>query len=365
MNTLCKNNFSLTKNTIGLFDAYCLTITFSNDTNIEIELKNLINFLKEEKIQILFGFGFGINSKYPLVLDMFHAENIDPFPLTWIECIKHNNFEIDGIYLYGIKDCEIKRIKDGSQVIGSFFEDMYASYLYLGNITADNIKNNYSLQTETVFNKIDIYLKSFDMEMNNIIRTWFYNNDILSWYGNFNVVRTKCYNEKGIFNNLVPASTGIGGLNSKNSALISSLIAVKPKKNILIREVPSPLQGAATKYGSSFSRAVEIKTPASHWVTISGTASIDKIGHTIFQNDIENQISFTMDVISEILQQCDMSLENTTRAFVYLKKNTYKKDFLKYLNKIPYRSLPLIIINSTICRDDLLFECELDACKML
>jgi enamine deaminase RidA (YjgF/YER057c/UK114 family) len=163
----------------------------------------------------------------------------------------------------------------------------------------------------------------------------------------------------------VPASTGVGGCNSAGTALVSGLLAVKAKsKAVRAFEVRSPLQSSAADYGSSFSRAVELDLPDHQRLYVSGTASIDPSGITAHTGDPEAQVALTMKVVHAILESRGMNWGNVTRGLAYFKHSEDAPLFEKYRtnNNIPL--FPEVIAENCICRDDLLFEIEVDAIRI-
>jgi enamine deaminase RidA (YjgF/YER057c/UK114 family) len=114
------------------------------------------------------------------------------------------------------------------------------------------------------------------------------------------------------------------------------------------------------QYGSSFSRAVEVGLPGSRRVLVSGTASIAPSGESVHLGDVDRQVARTVEVVEAILTSRGMTLDNATRAYVYFK---YAKDAPAFQRYCDGRglSLPAIVAAMDVCRDDLLFEIELDA----
>ena len=124
----------------------------------------------------------------------------------------------------------------------------------------------------------------------------------------------------------------------------------------------SPLQCGAPRYGSSFSRAVEIDTEFSRRVIISGTASIEPGGATARAGDIGGQVELTMRVIGEILKSRGMGFSDTVRAIVYCQRPEFYEEFKKWRAQSG-AEIPHCPSFSTVCRSDLLFEVELDAAQ--
>ena len=119
------------------------------------------------------------------------------------------------------------------------------------------------------------------MHFRHVVRTWFYNENLLAWYAEFNQARTAFFHQHRITR--MPASTGIGVANAGGSALVAKAIAVQPKTRfVTVRRIDSPLQREASAYGSSFSRAMEVADRAGRVLYISGTASIFPNGKTAY-----------------------------------------------------------------------------------
>jgi enamine deaminase RidA (YjgF/YER057c/UK114 family) len=162
---------------------------------------------------------------------------------------------------------------------------------------------------------------------------------------------------------MVPASTGIGVANHAGTAVVADVYAVKPKTDkISIFAVPSPLQCPALDYRSSFSRAVEVDTVDQRLLMISGTASIAPGGETVLMGDTAGQIKRTMEVVDAILKSRDMDWVDTTRAIAYFTsvEDVYLLD--EYCDEHGLPDMPVAVAHAEICRPDLLFELELDAC---
>jgi enamine deaminase RidA (YjgF/YER057c/UK114 family) len=120
------------------------------------------------------------------------------------------------------------------------------------------------------------------------------------------------------------------------------------------------MQCAATNYGSSFSRAVEVKLPVGRRLLVSGTASIEPGGKTVWMGDIQKQIKLSMEVVDSILKSRGMTFCDTVRASLYFKRSEYSAAFAEWCSHSGFKLLPGVPIHCDICRDDLLFEIELD-----
>ena len=250
--------------------------------------------------------------------------------------------------------------------LGAVYEDEFARYCALAPIFPADPSVSSCKQTQDVLNRMASALNACGMGVTDIVRTWFYLDSILDWYDEFNEVRTKFFDAHGTFDKLVPASTGIGASNEAGAALAAGLIAVQPKnERVSVCPVDSPLQGSAMDYRSSFSRAVEVSTPLERTVYVSGTASIDKNGGTVNINDPECQIEKTMAVVNAILESRSMGWKDVSGGVVYYPDLSHHELFLNYCRTQGLPDLPLLLLESYVCRSDLLFEIEVDARKAL
>ena len=126
-------------------------------------------------------------------------------------------------------------------------------------------------------------------------------------------------------------------------------------------DIPSPLQCPANDYKSSFSRAVEVTHPEYRHLLISGTASITCEGKTANIDDLSKQIDLTMSVVKAIIVSREMNWDHVVRGIVYFKDIEDNTLFQTYCDDNMLPDMPLTMIQADICRDDLLFEIEIDA----
>ena len=283
-------------------------------------------------------------------------------PITWIEEGSDLADAVGGIELWAVSQITVEVLELGGKRLGMVFEDECARYCRLGGLIGDTLDSSRPEQARSVMNQMIQGLGAAGMTFANVIRTWYYNDHILDWYPEFNAVRTTFFKEHHVFDGLVPASTGIGGRNAAGSALTAGLLAVAPKENaVKTFAVASPLQCPALDYGSSFSRAVELDEPGVRRVLISGTASIAPEGHTLHEGDVDAQTQLTMQVVHAILESRGMNWSHITRAIAYIKHHRDRMCFARYAATAKLPVFPFFTTINDVCRDDLLFEIEVDA----
>jgi enamine deaminase RidA (YjgF/YER057c/UK114 family) len=261
-----------------------------------------------------------------------------------------------------ISGVECTPLLSEGRVIGNYFEDANAKYCILGDIRPRNIEGSRGAQTGDVLRRIQRTLMTVGMDFRHVVRTWFYNDRILDWYGEFNKARASFFERQEF--DVIPASTGIGTANAAGTALIAKAIAVMPKNSLVtIRSVESPLQCEASAYGSVFSRAFEVADPAARVLYVSGTASIAPNGDTEHVGNAAKQIEKTMEVVDAMLAGNGMSVSDTVRAIGYFRRREHIPLWRHYCRSRGLEAMPILLTECEICRDDLLFEIELDAAR--
>lgn len=256
-------------------------------------------------------------------------------------------------------------IVHNGRTVATKYETLTAEYLLIMGVHPQDLTAPRKEQASQAFEELDEVLKIAGFEFSNVVRTWLYMDKILEWYDELNEARDAFFVKNGVFERgFIPASTGIGSGNTLGSAIAIGALAMRPKhtdSNITVEMVDSPLQCSALEYRKSFSRAVEINSREGRTLLISGTASIEPGGKTIHIGDPEKQIELTMQVVKAILESRGMDFEHSMRAIAYIKRPEYRVYWQNWLKK---NNLPVTFaeeVYADVCRDDLLFELELDA----
>lgn len=283
-------------------------------------------------------------------------------PVGWVENSRTDN--LCGVHLWAISGARTIPVHLEGRRIGTLFEDQFGRYLRLVGLLPTDAALPRPQQADWIFRQMDAALAGQGMTFANVVRTWFYNDDILAWYRDFNGVRNTFFRQREVFNGMMPASTGVAGRNAIGAGLITGLIAVEAKDPaVKAFAVPSPLQSSAADYGSSFSRAAELDLPDHRRLYVSGTASIDRSGKTVFLGDCRAQVKQTMEVVQAILRSRGMDWTDVTRSLVYFKRAPDASLFDAYRKESGLPAFPAVVVENDICRDDLLYEIEVDAIK--
>ena len=284
------------------------------------------------------------------------------WPITWVDSRNSGRTPLAGFQAWAVTGARVTRVALGQRVVGSVFEDGAARHCLIGGVGPTSLALSPAAQVQQTLGNLEWALGRADFTLRDVVRTWFYNDDILSWYGDFNRVRSALYAPVAFRTGSLPASTGIGARNADGAALTVAAWAMQPvDAGASAREIGSPLQCPAPAYGSSFSRAMELVTGDLRRVFVSGTASIWPDGRTAWVGDVPRQIALTMDVVTAILQSRGMDYRHVTRATAYFQNRAFMRHFDSWCEKHEVRRMPLIAFEADVCRDDLLFEIEVDA----
>ena len=283
------------------------------------------------------------------------------WPILWLEGEPLGRSGVAGVHAFAVSDTEVRWLFSDGRPVASVFSDGYARHCILGDINPSCETEPRVEQADEIFDLIAQHLSRSRMEWKNVARTWLYLDRILDWYGDFNFVRKDAFDRFELYSQSMPASTGIGASNLSEAAVTAGAWAVAPlRSEARVEQVVSPLQCSARDYGSCFSRAVEIVCPDLRRLMVSGTASISREGVTEHCGDVWQQMQRSFEVVDAILDSRAMGWRNVSRATAYLRRvqdAAVCEEFLaaRRLN------VPIIMTRADVCRDDLLFEIELDA----
>jgi len=358
-----KNNISASVVAHKGYKEYFISAPLAGPADLLPALDELFAFLKQEGAQVVLQLTFGDSQAKAEYLKLMALRNVKAvWPVLALENDGAKISPLSGMQFIAVSGVELTEINIKGRLAGYSFEDAEAKYAYLADLRPENIISSPADQTREVFKRVLEGLEEAGMDFSNVVRTWFYLDRLLSWYGLFNEARTGFFKEHGVFQNLVPASTGIGARNREGAALAACIYAVKPKAgSVSLSRVSSPLQCEAFNYKSAFSRAVELQTGNTRKLLISGTASISADGKSANIGSSKKQIALTMEIVEKLLLSRKMTWENVTRAIVYFKEQELFPDFKKYCEENNIPAFPTVLSAASVCREELLFEIEADA----
>jgi enamine deaminase RidA (YjgF/YER057c/UK114 family) len=282
---------------------------------------------------------------------------------SWLQVPQGITGQIAGVQVHavgGYQSPELIRLED-TPCGRVFRQPGGGGYITLSNITAPQNTRPIE-QARLIFEKAESALKQVNTDMLLVPRTWLWLDNILSWYGDFNKVRTQFFIERGLIKNgklnKMPASTGIGIRPDTGSACAMDLTAVFEPRRPIEYLNNAGNQNSAFNYGSAFSRASKVDTPAGTTVFVSGTASIDSGGKTVHLGDINAQIETTIENLRAVLEQVNFHEDHVVAALTYCKTPEVEKLFHEKWSDLAWPNITMI---ADVCRPDLLFEIELTA----
>ena len=237
---------------------------------------------------------------------------------------------------------------------------------------------------EAAFDQMRAILEAEGMSLNNLVRQWNYIGNILEIkdsfqnYQVFNEVRSEYYQKYRTVHGY-PAATGIG---MKLGGVSIDFCAVMANEALLVKPIENPNQVNAYEYGQQvlkgiagegksvkhppqFERALLLTRKVRSTLFISGTASI--IGQdTIGIDDVEKQTEVTIENINKLTDQKRIGKTSDNNdiewgKFILLRTYVKNKDDFSKVRSIcseKFPGVPLIFIESNICRDNLLVEIE-------
>ena len=343
-----------------------LTVTPRNGESINAMARRLAEVLNPWDATVVRQIIFGAATAYEATLKTLRQVLDDPeLPVIWVEGTGCADHAIAGMQVHAITGARVRTLGDHG-VVTRIWDDALATHCVVNPILPARTQATPPEQARDVFEKLQAGLASAGMTMKDIARTWFYLDDLLSWYDGFNRVRNDVFARNELRPHSLPASTGVGGRNPMGAALAAAAWAVRPHDPAakVLHFAPSPEQCPASAYGSAFSRAVEIGCAGFRRLLVSGTASIARDGKTEHIGDARAQIERSMQVVAAILESRRMTFADTAFATAFFKHPADAPLFADWLARHGLQSMPVVCAQCDICRDNLLFEIELEAVQV-
>jgi enamine deaminase RidA (YjgF/YER057c/UK114 family) len=265
----------------------------------------------------------------------------------------------------------VEILREGNIPRGRIWNRKGARFLQLQRLYGERLPGgqNRRKQAENMFRKAEALLKSEGASFRDVIRTWIYVENILDWYNEFNSARNTCYTDFGLLGSgdadhaeeiFLPASTGIEGKNPEGASTIMDLLAVIQESNtgIQIQPLYGVRQRSPYRYGSAFSRAMCVLEPDQKWIFVSGTASINEKGESVYIGDLHSQVKHTVEVVDSLIRPEGTSFSDLCEATVFLKR---KSDFSLYqeaAKSLGLSDIPAVYLVADVCWSELLFELD-------
>ncbi len=217
------------------------------------------------------------------------------------------------------------------------------------------------LQTREVFDELTGALAHHDANIkDHCVRTWIYIKDVDVFYRGMVKSRRDLFIEEGLTEDThYIASTGIEGACDHQFDLVLmdaySVLNLDQKQVFYLNDFDHL---CPTKdYQVTFERGTRIafKDRAHHY--ISGTASIDNLGNTLFLGDIMKQLERTLENIDVLLKSGGATIDDMMYFIVYLRDSADYANVAAAL-RARFPETPTVIVRGAVCRPEWLIEIE-------
>lgn len=234
--------------------------------------------------------------------------------------------------------------------------------LWSSNFIGNPSNYDSAKQTTDIFSALSTSLEKHGMNIrNNMIRTWIFVRDVDNLYKGMVDARKEYFEKIGLTaKTRYIASTGIDGkcVDNKTLVTLDALSVANIKEEQIVRMMALDYLSDTIVYGVTFERGFRIKYGDRSHIYISGTASIDADGNTIYISDIRKQTIRTLDNIDALLKPHGAVMADMQYLIIYLRNRkhwTQIQDILK--ERIP-ESVALMPVEAPVCRPNWLIEIE-------
>ena len=342
----------------------------------------IADVLRETGTEIVHERLFGSLGVHPAVMaarrEALSAKDVPATgPVTYIQGRPPWGEGLSGIIIHAVGPVEagdrVWTVTEGDVPRGRAWRRRGAAFLVLQNIqglSGDPASgSDRPSQVRRMIERAEQLLQQQGATFRDVLRTWFYLSDILSWYDRFNQARSAKYAEFGLLpasgaaGPLLPASTGIQGDAPGEAAGTLDLLAMAAPASArpAVQVLRNPAQQDASCYGSAFSRGVLVREPDVTLIQVSGTAAVDEKGISLHPGDVRAQIGSCLDKIEALLTPVGAGLADICAAAVFVKRPEDATVFWQMAADRGLGDFPGVCVVADICRDELLFEIDAEA----
>jgi enamine deaminase RidA (YjgF/YER057c/UK114 family) len=225
---------------------------------------------------------------------------------------------------------------------------------------ADTTSDTSHEQTQLLFDQYNAWLGSHGMNLaDNVMRTWLFVRDIDVNYAGMVAARKTMFAANG----LTPqthfiSSSGIESDPGTAARVVMDAYAIQGIHGEQVRFCHAPEHLSPTHvYGVTFERGTAVAYRDRQHVLISGTASIDKLGHIVHEGNVEKQLDRTLENIDALLRSVDARLSDMAYYLVYLRDPSdaplIRRRMIERLG-----NAPMVFVTAKVCRPGWLVEIE-------
>ena len=311
---------------------------FKTKEEVQNSYQELYGYLRENNIRIVFEKVFGsLEFKKSIIgIRKYLAETLklELGPFSYIEGSPVCEVPVSSVNIYGISlnqgFVNFEYIYDKNNKIGTVYNISGSEYLYLYGLKCDDkVLKGTVEEYRSLFCQVQEYIVKRGFLPGDIVRTWIYLDEIDENYSNLNLARREFFQKYNIgyssTSNDLPASTCIGGKSSNESTAAIDVFCINkngdyPKINRMYNKLQNEAEGKDYLFGPTFARAKSVDYDTHCEVQISGTASIDETGNTVFLDEPYNQIKKTFLNVKALLEQKNMDFGDICVSTCFFKK---------------------------------------------
>ncbi len=240
----------------------------------------------------------------------------------------------------------------------TFSRPAYKHFYYYG---LNDLSTGSYAQTLKLFDNLKERMRRNKLHMSeHLLRTWIYVQAVDINYEGMVRARREVFEQEGLNQNThYVSSTGIEGRHYLPSNLVFMDAYVvqglkKEQQNFL--HAPSHLSPTQL-YGVTFERGTAIEYGDRRHIIISGTASIDNQGHTLYPMDIHSQTQRMFENVDALLSEAGAGFGDLAHVIVYL-RDMADYDRVKSLVNSKLPKVPQVYVLAPVCRSQWLVEME-------
>lgn len=195
----------------------------------------------------------------------------------------------------------------------------------------------------------------------NLLRTWLYCRDIDNHYPGLVKARRDFFSRCELTEKThYIASTGIEGIAVAPSELVQmNALAVYGHRPEQIEYMSALDHLSPTHfYGVTFERGTRMILGDRSWYWISGTASIDRDGKTLYEQDIRRQALRMIENFRALLENHGSELADLRQAVIYLRDSADREAVEEVLAEQLCPATARIMVRAAVCRPEWLVEMD-------
>lgn len=335
-------------------EEYYFVEKFCDSISLDKYLKDLKSFILSEDLILINSYIFCFDK------DLSFYDFLFNYPNTLVFSRFDNWYNI---YVYAIKKSEKlsyeyvlneKNIKNWIFLENKIYN---SKYLYLDWIKFS--EKDFSKQVSSTYSFVSDKTNKYDFTKNNFVRAWNFIQDIYDNYSKFNIERNIFFEKLWVSD--YPAWTWIWSFLSDWNLISSNFIFCKWES---VSHIPviAKNQVQAESYWPKFSRARLVDFKDSKKLFISGTASVEKDGKWKFNENMYENISYTLETFENLLKESELWLGDLKVVFLYF-KNIHDLSIFEKIYKERNLEFQYIYLYTDICQPYFMFEMEWIAAK--